>query len=253
MVDQAIMLIERIFRFFFIDNFPYPRLILWLLPICLAWVALSLSAGAWLQERFEWKVAYTRKLFHFLIFGAAACLQWLKGVPGVFILGWAVTAVLVFLLIRGKAHPWYDVLARPADAPHESRYIIYPYLATFTGGVLSNLIFPPAAATAGYLIAGLGDAIGEPVGARWGKHRYKVPSYGTGKPHYRSCEGSMAVWVACIVAFSISVLLNHWDWRPFLVILAATVATLVEAFSPHGWDNLSSQLAGTWLAYMWLM
>jgi phytol kinase len=253
MVDILTESILRIFNFFFVDHFPDVGLILKLLPISILWVILALSMGNQLRIHYSWKVGYTRKLFHFMMFGTAGIFQYRWGIPGVFILGWAITGVLTYVLWKSANSAWFHVLARPSDAPYESRYIIYPYLATFAGGVASNLFFIPEAVIAGYLIAGLGDAIGEPVGTRWGRHPYKVPSYGTGKPHYRSLEGSAAVWIACLFSYLSVSMLYNWDIQWIKLLTAASLATLTEAFSPHGWDNFTAQFIGTALAFYLLV
>ena len=235
--------VKTIFDFFFVDNFPAIQLIVWLLPLSFLYVVFIFQLSSYFRNKFAWKVGYTRKLFHFSMFAAAGFYQWLWGIPGVFILGWAITGCLFFLLIKGSNNNWWKVLARPGDAPRESHYIVYPYLATFAGGVLVNLFFAPESAIAGYLVAGMGDAIGEPVGTKWGAHRYKVPSYGSSIVSYRSYEGSFAVFLACIVAFFISSELTAIPLAIGLLTLSAFIAAFVEGISPHGWDNFTSQLA----------
>jgi phytol kinase len=252
MIGMIASAIQQIFDFFFVDHFPPIRLIWWLLPLCLMYVMASLQLGSFCRSTLNCKVGYTRKLFHFLMFGAAGLLQVWGSIPAVFILGWAITAVLTVVLFKGEKSAWYQTLARPSDAPSESRYIIYPYLATFGGGVLANLLFGPAAAIAGYLVTGFGDAIGEPVGTRWGKHRYKVPGYGSSIVSYRSFEGSSAVFIASVFAFLMATLLGGFDIHWFRIFSAALLAALVEGLSPHGWDNFSSQLAGGFLALYWV-
>ena len=59
-------------------------------------------------------------------------------------------------------------------------------MTTAIGGVLCNLLFPRYAYI-GYLVCGWGDAVGEPIGMRWGKHRYNVPSM-RGVPAQRSSQ-----------------------------------------------------------------
>jgi phytol kinase len=251
-MSMVLDIIQQLFHFFFVDHFPDLRLIVYLLPSCLLVVLLCLELGAFCRSKMKWRVGYTRKLFHFLMFGIAGILQVWKGIPAVFILGWAITAVIAVTLFLGEKSRWYVTLARPSDAPYESRYIVYPYLATFGGGVLANLLIGPAAAVAGYLVTGLGDAIGEPVGTRWGQHWYKVPGYGSTRPSYRSLEGSFAVFLACILAFGSATLLGGYEIRYVQIISAAMIAAVVEGISPHGWDNFSSQIAGAALAGYWV-
>lgn len=228
---------------FFIDYFPSFSEILKLFPICLALAIAYISLTGWLRKNKGWRVGYSRKTFHFLVFITASIFQVKFGIPGVFILGWAVTAVVLFTLWKGNGFSWYEALARPNDEPYRSRYIIYPYLATFAGGVVANMFFDTPAVMAAYLVAGLGDAIGEPVGTRWGKHQYPVLSWG-GISGKRSFEGSFAVFLICALAYGFTL----WNFNsPILyinIILAAFISAIIEGVSPHGWDNFTSQLGG---------
>ena len=85
---------------------------------------------------------------------------------------------------------------------------MYSYLATFAGGVLSNIFFGQYAII-GYAVTGIADAIAEPIGTRFGKHTYPVFSFDKNKISIRSVEGSTAVFLAtflifCVIAFPIS-------------------------------------------------
>ena len=228
---------------FFIDYFPSLSQILKLFPVCFVLAISYISIAAWLRIKKEWRVGYSRKTFHFLVFITASIFQVKYGIPGVFILGWAVTAIVLFTLWKGNGFSWYEALARPNDEPYRSRYIIYPYLATFAGGVVANMFFDTPAVMAAYLVAGLGDAIGEPVGTRWGKHQYPVFSWG-GMSGNRSFEGSFAVFIVCALAYSFTL----WQFDlPFIwtyILIAALISAIIEGLSPHGWDNFTAQLGG---------
>ena len=64
-------------------------------------------------------------------------------------------------------------------------------------GIISSIWFGPFA-IAGFLVTGLADAVAEPVGTRWGRHPYRVPSLSRTKSH-RSFEGSAAVFIASLL------------------------------------------------------
>ncbi|HUH72854.1 MAG TPA: hypothetical protein VLZ75_00465 [Chitinophagales bacterium] len=245
--------ISSILEFFFGQNFPDFQLIIWLFPLSFFYVIGVLILDEWMKRLWSWKVGYTRKFFHFMIFAIAGILQYLKGIGGVFILGWAVSLTILYLIWKGKSSKYYLLLARPKDEPHPTRYIIYPYLATFFGGVVSNFFFLPIAAVAGYLVAGLGDAIGEPVGTKWGKHQYPVYSWGSAVKSHRSLEGSFAVFLISILAFIIPIYLYGLPIEWYKITIAALIAAIVEGISPHGWDNFTCQVAGAILMSYFLM
>ena len=101
----------------------------------------------------------------------------------------------------------------------------------------------------GYLVTGLGDAVAEPVGTRFGRRLYRVPAM-TGVHAVRSLEGSAAVFLASALSliawlgFSSGLSFSSDCWSVLAVALAVTV---VEALSPHGWDNFTLQVVPAWL------
>lgn len=133
-------------------------------------------AAGWLRRDRGWRVACTRKVFHFLVFSAATAVHLLRDRPAVVLFGSAIAALVLAAVVRGERSSLYAALARPSDAPRERLFILLPLVTTAAGGVLANVLFP-ATAPVGYLVAGWGDAVGEPVGARLGRHPYRVPSF----------------------------------------------------------------------------
>jgi phytol kinase len=232
----------------------WPSAALWafLFPAALLYGVAAAWLAGWLRVQRGWRVGYTRKLFHFLIFTAAGVLQLVWGLPVVVVFGTAISLLVLWAVYKGAHSPFYLALARPSDAPQEKLFILIPLLTTATGGVLANLFFGHWAAI-GYLVGGWGDAVGEPVGSRWGKHRYKVPSM-AGVAATRSLEGSAAVFlVSAIVAF-IGLQAQEIQFETALpyALLIALAGTSIEAISTHGLDNLTIQLAAAGTAY-WLV
>ncbi|NJD10357.1 MAG: hypothetical protein FIB01_07895 [Gemmatimonadetes bacterium] len=154
-------------------------------------------------------------------------------------------------VLRGDVHPLFEALARPTDAPYRARFVLIPLLTTALGGGFANLLFP-GYAYVGYLVCGWGDAVGEPVGTRWGRHRFRVPSM-AGVRATRSAEGSGAVLLAGTLAALIGLLATGHPLADAAAMAAAAglAGALVEAVSTHGLDNLTVQVAAAaaaWLA-----
>lgn len=220
----------------------------------MVWAYACLYFAGWLKRNKGLKTGYTRKIFHFLIFMSAAGIDLIWSLRGVFLLGASTSLVILYALIRGNGHLLYEAMAREKDAPYRTYYIIAPYLATLVGGLTSNLLFGHAAFF-GYLVTGIGDAIGEPVGVRFGRHVYPVPSLSKVKS-FRSLEGSGAVFLSSMVMIILGIILSpQYSVNPALIwkipLLALTCA-VVEAFSPHGWDNATLQIIPAFLAATWL-
>jgi len=237
---------------FFEANTPPLGTIFALGPVFLAWAVACLAVAGWLKRDFRWRTGYTRKLFHILIFGTAALLEWQWGTPMVCLFGGMTTLVIGYAIVRGRGNLMYEAMARESDEPHRTYFIVAPYFATLMGGLAGNMVFG-STALIGYLVAGLGDAIGEPIGVRFGKHRYRVPSM-RGVSATRSVEGSAAVFLVCSLAGVLGVwlcptLAFTTTSFAFLAIFGI-ICALLEAVSPHGWDNLSMQFVPTWLAVL---
>ena len=239
-----------------------PETLIWLEPFLPTWRMLvvgvpvaalySVAAAAlagWLRSHRKVRAPYTRKVFHFTIMSAAAVVHLAWGLPGVVIFG-SMTALLVLLAVaRGSGFPFYEALARPSDAPHQTLFILVPLATTALGGVLGNLLFSTFAPI-GYMVTGWGDAVGEPVGTRWGKHRYRVPSL-AGVVATRSLEGSAAVLLAGTAAAALALFGMGYGASVSIGVGAACGASgaAVEAISNHGLDNLTVQVATTALAW----
>jgi phytol kinase len=223
---------------------------LWLAP---SLAALAFGTGllaAWLKRRFRLRTGDTRKIVHFTLFTTAAVLGSTWGLEAVNLLGGVTALYTLLVLALGSGHGIYEAVAREEDAPRRSLHVLLPFLSTALGGILSTSLFG-SLAVVGFAVTGIADAIAEPVGIRWGRHRYPVPSIGKGVRSHRSLEGSAAVLAGAFAA-SLVVL-----WRMpgaleapaglaragGVALAVAVVTTLTEAVTPHGLDNLTLQVA----------
>ncbi len=234
---------------FFLDNFPPLSLISWLFPVSIVWSFVALFIAGYCKQQWQWKTGYTRKLFHLFIFLSAFFYQSAFQLQGVFILGWSVTIAIIYACFKGNNNLFYEALAREKDAPFRTKYIVYSYVATFVGGVVSNLLFP-SFAIFGYAITGIADAIAEPIGTRFGKHQYRVFSFDKTKVSYRSIEGSLAVFIASCSIYFIAFYITQtiFPVTYFIVFIMAFICTITEALSPSGFDNMLLQIIGSFIA-----
>lgn len=234
---------------FFVANVPTWRELLLGGPPCLAWAAGALALAGLLKRR-GWNTPYTRKLFHFVIFSSAAVVQSVWGTRVLCLFGAATSGVIFWAVWQGDGGLLYEAIARESDAPYRTYYIVLPYVATFVGGVCANVCFGQFAVV-GYLVTGFGDAVGEPVGARFGRHRYRVPSLGTAS-FTRSCEGSAAVLLVSAAAAASALGSLGITFGVSVVALClgiGALAALVEAVCPHGWDNTPMQIVPAFTAW----
>jgi phytol kinase len=234
---------------FFAANFPGAEAMALGGPAGLLWAAVCLMLAGFLKTRKHWATGYTRKLFHFLIFGSVVVVHAIWKTQGVCLFGAMTTAVIAYALFRGPGHLMYEAMAREKDRPRRTHYIVVAYFSTLIGGLLSNIFFPDAAVF-GYLVCGLGDAIAEPVGTRFGKHRYRALAVG-GVRAVRSLEGSGSVFLVSMLALILFMAFSpHFELTArsaIAAILIAGASTAAEAVSPHGWDNTTLQVVPAWL------
>ena len=243
-----------IFKSFLVELLPNPQVVLVCGPLGLLWSYCCLRFVGYLKCVRGFRTGYTRKIFHVLIFLSAVAVQARWGVAAVCLFGAMVSVVIAYAVFCGTNNKFYEALAREQDGLYRTYYIVVPYLATLIGGLTSNVLFGPLAIV-GYLVGGLGDAAGEPVGTRWGKHRYAILGFRKSAAT-RSYEGSLGVLIASLVALLIGVAISpslHFGARSAITLPAIAIAcTLVEAVAPHGWDNTPMQLLPTLLAAIFL-
>ena len=243
------LFIERSLTFFQ-TNFPSTQMLLIAGPLGFLWSLACLAFAGTLKRRYGFRTGYSRKTFHFLTFASVAAIQLVSGTPGVCLFGGMTSLVVLLSLILGDGNLLYEALAREKDAPHRTHFIVAPYFATLIGGLFCNIVMPHAALF-GYLAAGVGDAAGEVIGTRFGKHPYRVRAFRRVES-IRSLEGSAGVFVMCLVSLSLALWISPvFFFKPshLLVLpLIALASALIEAFSPHGWDNATMQILPAALA-----
>lgn len=219
-----------------------PDMLIFYIPVCIVYIVTISYIAGYLKQNRNIKTNYTRKFFHISIFSFAGFIALFGSFAGVCIFGGLSTLFTVAVLYKGEGNIFYEGVAREEDRPYRSLYIILPLIATIFGGILGQVMFGRFAVI-GYFVVGFGDAAGEPVGIRFGKHIYKIPTF-TKRIFIRTVEGSIGVLLASTL---VSLLILHYilDLSPPIALLCAMVigagACAVEAASPHGFDNFTVQ------------
>ena len=88
-----------------------------------------------------------------------------------------------------------------------------------------------------------GDAAAAIIGKRFGKHTFRVTANSK-----RTIEGSLACFIATFIAVAITLVIMSPRSLPLLLIsaaIAAVAATILEAYSPAGIDNLTVPIGVT--------
>jgi dolichol kinase len=205
------------------------------------------------------KVNYTRKINFFNLFLLPFLLKRLfpfEHTPTLIVFGGALTGVFFLVLtepVRKRVPVFATMFAsfdRPEDRPNTLFWfvtqilggyaVLLPMGAVFAQRGISELMFIPI------LIHGIGDGLAEPVGVRWGSHKYSVRAFLDRNRRYtRSWEGSACVWISGLIgvaAFQAS--FTSVEFAMALLMVPALM-TFAEAWSPHTWDTPYMFLAGT--------
>jgi phytol kinase len=220
-----------------------------------AYATSLLIVGEALQRLFGQKPDLTRKLIHV---GAG---MWVFGVLVLFN-RWE-SGIVPFATFIGLNYLFYRYRIFGAmDTDNNSPGTVY-FAISVT--LLFGLLWRPDGpvdrapiAAAGVMAMTWGDALAALIGKRFGRHRYQVGQSD------RSWEGSAVMFVASATAmFLVLLLLPGSSLSPHstpygagrslsVALVGAAFATLAEAVSPHGTDNLSVPLVAAGVAWVLL-
>ena len=130
---------------------------------------------------------------------------------------------------------------RPEDRPYTLRWMVSQTAANFIAvipiAIYLGMINKPEGIFILILINGIGDGLAEPVGVRFGKHKYRTSALFTNRKYVRSIEGSACVFITSMVV--VSLFSSLFSTTQFIIALITfpIVMTLTEAKAPHTWDN----------------
>ena len=199
-----------------------------------------------LRRKIEVSAEITRKFVHI---GAGL---WIFGILSLFnrwqigIIPFATFIVVNFIIYR------YRLAASLHDDRNSPGTIYFAAVITLLFGLLwrpQGAVDHVPIAVAGVMTLTWGDALAALVGRRFGEHTYRIGQ------STRSVEGSFTLFiVACIAIWGTLQFLPGSSLAPaakplsaiqvtIATMLGAMVATIAEAVSPHGTDNLSVPLA----------
>ncbi|QSJ16041.1 phosphatidate cytidylyltransferase [Nostoc sp. UHCC 0702] len=212
-----------------------------------------LILGEGLRRLFDIKPELTRKVIHI---GAG---MWVFGVLLLF-KHWEI-GIVPFATFIGLNYLFYRYRFIGAMDTEDSSLGTVYFAISVT--LLFGLFWRPDGpvdnvpiAVAGVMAMTWGDALAALIGRRFGQHKYQVGN------SVRSWEGSAAMLlVSTVVIFLVLLLLPGSSLSPLAqpiaiaraclaAIVSATFATLAEAVSPHGTDNLSVPLVAAGVAWI---
>lgn len=205
-------------------------LVLTLLGFALVLAIIGLATG--LERALGLSKEDTRKLVH------VGVGHWILLAPFIDDLRWALVAPVAFIGLNWLSHRQgtFGAMERSEGADTLGT-VFYSVSLTLVVLALFREDQPRWVAVAAIMVMAWGDGLAAVVGTRWGRHPYRGPG-GT-----KSVEGSAAMLVASTVVVLLCQQLGAGAIRPGVALAVAAVATLLEACSPRGTDNLSVPLS----------
>jgi len=204
-------------------------------------------------RRFRWPLDTSRKLVHI------AAGMWIWGILYLFHdWRWGLVPFATFILLNYLFYK--KQIFKQMDAADSSPGTVYFAISiTLLFGLLWRTGDAPdlaPVAAAGVMAMTWGDAFASLVGRKWGRHVYRISG------HPKSWEGSAAMALFSFAAIYLTLWLlpgsslspNSPIWTAGRVLCfsssAAALATIAEALSPRGTDNLSVPILTSALLYL---
>lgn len=204
-----------------------------------AWVLLVILI-AWLVSRFtNSEPEIIRKIVH-IGTGNVILIAWWLNIPAYVGIGAAILASIITLLSY-----FFPILPGINSVGRQS-------LGTFFYSVSIGILVAyfwylqqPQYAALGILIMAWGDGLAALIGQRFGKHKYQL--FASNK----SWEGSLTMtFVSFLVSLLILLTTQGNIWQIWVIsIVVAVVASILEAFSFLGVDNLTVPIGSAALAF----
>ena len=241
------------------------ELILYIIVLACSFLSTLCLCGLLVKKK-DIKVNYTRKIVHFAIFFLPFFLEPIFfPEPGSHVqpIGMMVNLSIFFLFLKPIRTRFkfcnlaFMSMDRPEDRPHTLKWIflqnflaflvMMPLGMFFTINNMEVLIFIPI------FINAIGDGLAEPIGIRFGKHKYQTYALFSKNKYTRSIEGSSCVFFTSLIVLIIFSPYFTFMQLVFALLVIPIAMTISEAFSPHTLDNPFLFLVGGALLILILM
>ncbi|MDJ0705029.1 MAG: hypothetical protein QNJ46_17240 [Leptolyngbyaceae cyanobacterium MO_188.B28] len=240
-----------------LNHFALGRCIGFLTGIMGLWIVTGI-----LSERQALQDADSRKINHIAVFvGGALLFGWMPEASArvnLYAVCLAIMALVAVVCRYRQVTPFryaYAANTRQSDAPHVTFSFWFSWLVSIVALAIVDLLFAQMSVTRmAVLIVGIADGVAEPIGRRFGRHKYRVFSI-WGDPSFRSLEGSLAVWGATLAVMLGCSTPSTLEQPSYLAaaLLTAPIVAMVEATSPRGWDNFTLVLTAAGLTDAFLL
>ncbi len=232
------------------------------LSLAVLFISVGIIAGI-ISIKTGANIGYTRKTLHFcsffLPFGINRLFPMQSNIFVTLIKFWGILIVYLIASKSVRRHFWpssiiFRAFDRPSDRPYTLSWMVTQFLASSVVLVAFSFLWSYFEELKDgdnnfsdltliiILINGLGDGLAEPVGVRFGKHKYTTRSiWYDGKfwngEFTRSYEGSSCVFLVSVASIGGFYYLFTTGQLIIALLTIPIMMTLTEAFAPHTWDN----------------
>ncbi len=205
-----------------------------------AWVSFILLISAFVSRFVKPDPEVIRKIVH-IGTGNVILLAWWLNIPAsVGITASIIASTVTLLSYRFPILPGINSVGRKSLGTFFYALSIGALVACFWH------LQKPHFAALGILIMAWGDGLAALIGQRFGKNKYVI--FGAQKSWEGSLAMALASYIVCVLIF-LGVQGNIWQtW--VLSLAVAVFATVLEAFSFLGIDNLTVSLGSAGLAFL---
>lgn len=204
------------------------------------WVGLIIFI-AWVVYRFtDSEAEIIRKIVH-IGMGNVILIAWWLDIPAyVGITASVFASIITLLSYKFPILPGINSVGRQS---------LGTFFYAVSIGVLMGIFWylhQPQYAVLGIMIMAWGDGLAALIGKRFGKHKYIV--FGSQK----SWEGSLTVTLSSYFICAILLFIVQGNiWQTWIIsLIVALIATILEAFSFLGIDNLTVPIGSATCAYL---
>ncbi|MGN2246804.1 hypothetical protein ACFWZ3_08955 [Frateuria sp. GZRR35] len=202
---------------------------------------------SYMKARCAWAGDYTRKINHIGIMIVTAPI--LAVLPDAQLLPSVLVAsaiqVCIYAVAANSERPMLHAVAfhslRVSDEPRSRLFFLLPMISFNVALAVSVLLYPMTLVKIAFFTVALGDGLAEPVGFLLGKgNRFQVRDRLWNGSNTKSVAGCLAVFVFAFLMALVFFGIQQTVSTRLLGICAAyaAVATMLEALSPRGLDNM---------------
>jgi phytol kinase len=213
------------------------------IAISFVYVFAAIGIAEGLRKAFKWPAEFTRKFIHI------AVGMWSVGTALLFTDKWlAIIPPASFVVLNYISYRRNTFAAMETGDKSNLGTVYFPI--AFVAVILLTFDVSKAMMVAALMPLTWGDAFAAIIGRRWGRRQYSIAGA------TRSLEGSLAMFAFSFVSVLLVFLwmgpLGGADvlWAGVFALVTAAAATLVEAISVRGLDNLlvpAVSLVSLWL------